>query len=135
MKIFLILLLMLSLISCSSTSVELEQAAKLQPLFYARVIDKSSIVLAANESLSERVLVGLVTGGVVGAVATASTEENFGKPLAFRYELNINGKSKVEVVDSFSDVEQSACVKVLKSSESKALLLLLTKKSFCVGSN
>lgn len=132
MKVILILLLMCSLISCSSTSVELEQAPKLQPLFYARVIDKSFIVLEANESLSERVLVGLVTGGVVGAVATASTEENFGKPLAFRYELIIDGKDKIEIVDSFSDVEQTACVKVLKSSESKALLLLLAKKSFCL---
>ncbi|RMJ01925.1 hypothetical protein DOQ08_02711 [Marinobacter litoralis] len=87
MKFLALLLSMIALVSCSSVDVKRTHPIIFSPLFIAKVEGIREVILEPNESKSERVLVGLIFAGPLGAIATANTEEGFSKPKAFEYTL------------------------------------------------
>lgn len=118
-------LVVLSLTACSSMDVKQESAIKLNTLFSAKIIQRKAVAIQATEKKSERVIIGLVTGGVVGAIATANTEKDFSKPKAFEYLLQLsNGEERTVTSRSINEVGQ--CVSVLKSGETPMNILLKT---------
>ena len=123
MKIIISLITILCFISCSSIDVKRQNKLVLQQLFYAEVVGKESISLASNESMTGRVLIGLISAGLVGAIATANTEPGLSSSVAWRYDLIIDGETKIRKINSFSDVKIDSWVKVIKASGTSMLLL------------
>jgi len=132
MKRLIIVIAVLCISACSSNPVKQNKQFVLTPLFYAKVLTKTPVELTANESKTNRILVGLVTAGIVGAIATANTESGFSTPKAFAYDLIADGQALISHFNSFSDIAKGTCVKVIKMSNAKLVLLSPVAKSLCV---
>ncbi len=75
-------------------------------------------------------LVGLLSAGPIGAIATANTEEGFSHPKAFEYILNVNA-NKNKLVTSRSIVDIGECVEVISPDESSIEILRVVSPENC----
>jgi|TARA_B100000959_G_C14766209_1_gene535528 hypothetical protein len=130
MRQLILLVIILGITSCSSISVKRKSTLAFETLFIAEVIGKRQIILEANESLSGRALVGLLSGGVIGAVAAANVEDGFSNPKAFSYTLAINEQETHEIV-SYSVVDIGACVEVISPDDSSIEILRVVPSKNC----
>lgn len=130
MKRNIVILAGLCLGSCSSIDVERESPLVFDRLFFAKVESREAVTLEPNESMSGRVLVGLVSAGPVGAVATANTEEGFSEPKAYEYRLQISADER-RVIVSRSIADEGECVEVISSGKSDLELLRVVAESSC----
>ena len=112
------------------TSVQQEASLRFDTLFIAMVEGKKSITLDPNESKSGRVLVGLVSTGPIGAIATAITEDDFSNPKAFEYTFSKND-NEVKVVLSRSITAIGSCVEVISPDDSKIEILRVVTPEQC----
>ena len=88
------------------------------------------MILKANESKSGRALVGLLSAGVIGAIAAANTEEGFSEPKAYEYKFAI-GSNDLRVIFSRSIVEIGSCVEVISPDESEIEILKVVGANYC----
>jgi len=130
MKTNILLFISFFLFSCSSISVQQEASLRFDTLFIAKVESKKSITLDPNESKSGRVLVGLVSTGPIGAIATAITEDDFSNPKAFEYTFSKND-NEVKVVLSRSITAIGSCVEVISPDDSKIEILRVVTPEQC----
>jgi len=133
MKYVVFFMVVSGLWSCSSIELRRKESVVIEPLFYATIVNKVPIELEENESMAGRVLIGLATSGLVGAVATAYTEPGFSRPKAFDYEMLVDGTTNKEKFISFSDVANGSCVRVFYTSGTKMKLLRVTKPIECAN--
>ena len=110
--------------------LERKPGSAFNSLFYAKVVDKKPVVLEANESKSGRVLVGLLSAGVVGAIATATTEDGFSEPKAFSYTL-LEGDQKPRTIVSYSVVSTGDCVEAISPDDSAIDILRVAPSADC----
>lgn len=118
------------LASCSGIYVERKTKLRFDSLFFAKVDGRKSIMLEPNESKTGRILVGLVSAGPVGAIATANTEEGFSQPKAFEYDLYTNSNER-KIITSRSIVDVGSCVEVISPDESDIELLRVVSVENC----
>lgn len=130
MKVIILVSLLSLLASCSSINVERTSPLRFDLLFLATVEERKDITLKANESQSGRVLVGLMSAGPIGAIATANTEDGFSHPKAFEYTLLVNTE-ETKVVISRSIAKIGNCVEVISPDESKIELLRVVSSESC----
>jgi hypothetical protein len=130
MKRLYILLIALFFLSCSSISVERKSELSFKTLFIGKVLKKTPITLAPNESSSERALVGFLAGGVIGAVATADTEKGFNEPKAFKYTLKTKNQETRDIT-SYSVVNQNDCVEVISPDDTGVEILRILPLANC----
>ena len=122
----------LFLYACSSIDVKRTTPLEFQSLFFAKVDSREATILEPNESKSGRVLVGLISAGLIGAVATANTEEGFSEPKAYEYRLLVQG-DEYKYLISRSIVSEGKCVEVISSGESNPAILRTVTESNCDG--
>lgn len=133
MRLILLSLFNILLVSCSSMHVERKTQLGFDSLFFAIVDNRTSITLEPNESKVGRVLVGLVSGGPIGAIATANTEEDFSHPKAYEYVLHTNlNESKTIISRSIVDI--GSCVEVISPDESVIEVLRVVLQENCKNS-
>lgn len=131
MKLITLLSGIIILASCSSIDVARKSPLSFDTLFIAKVKDKKSITLAPNESKSGRMLVGLLSAGVVGAIATANTEDGFSEPKAFEYILTLPETNDTRTVVSLSITDIGSCVEVISPDNSRIELLRVIPENKC----
>lgn len=132
MKLFAIFVFIILLASCSSINVERTSQLQFERLYFAKVEGRKNIILEANESASGRIMVGLLSAGPIGAIATANTEEDFSRPKAFEYTLGVNtNETKVVISRSIADI--GSCVEVISPDNSDLELLRIVKAESCQG--
>lgn len=120
------------LISCSSIDIKQKSQVQFDTLYFAYVKERKKITLEANESKAGRVMVGLISAGPVGAIATANTEEGFSEPTAFKYTLT-QIANKENTVISRSFVEPGDCVEVVSTDSTEIELLIAVPEAKCAG--
>ena len=130
MRSFLILALMFSLLGCADIGLQRNSAIDLKTLFTASITSREPVVLEANESKSDRVMIGFLAAGPIGAIATASTEEDFSSPKAFNYTFTLTDGSKVNV-KSFSMVEVGECAEVISPNDSDIEIVRGVERDKC----
>ncbi|MEH6544112.1 MAG: hypothetical protein V7721_09230 [Porticoccaceae bacterium] len=131
MKAIIFIPTIIALVSCSSINVERTSPLRFDKLFIATVEERIRITLEPNESKSGRVLVGLISAGPIGALATANTEEGFSDPTAFKYTLSVD-TNETKLIVSRSIAEIGNCVEVISPDESKLELLRVIPLENCV---
>lgn len=130
MKFFVLLAFIIFLGSCSSINVERTSKLQFERLYFAKVEGRNDVILEANESKSGRIMVGLLSAGPIGAIATANTEEGFSDPKAFEYTLGLNtNETKVVISRSIADI--GSCVEVISPDSSDLELLRIVKAEIC----
>lgn len=120
--------------SCSGVDVKQKSQVSFDTLYVSKVVSRKEITLKPNESKSGRILVGLISAGPVGAIATANTEKGFSEPKAFEYTLSLQS-GKVNLVISRSIAEIGNCVEVISPDDSEIELLRVISSEQCSGSD
>ncbi|MDB9953393.1 hypothetical protein OAD57_08410 [Porticoccaceae bacterium] len=124
MKCHLILGIASILGACSDIVLQEKQSIVFERLFVGIVNSKESIVLAPSESKSDRVLIGFLALGPIGAIATANTEGEFSRPSASRYKITLEANKDREVV-SYSSVDVGDCVEVISTTSLEVLRVIV----------
>lgn len=130
MKTIILLIAIIGLASCSSIEVQRTAPLSFDTLYIGTVEGGQKVTLEPNESKTGRVLVGLVSAGPIGAIATANTEEGFSNPIAYKYTLSLASEEDKTVV-SRSLVDTGSCVEVVSPDESNIELLIVVPSSRC----
>tara|TARA_B100000767_G_C19632939_1_gene479115 strand:- start:52 stop:495 length:444 start_codon:yes stop_codon:yes gene_type:complete len=130
MKSIILLIIITGLASCSSIDVKRTAPLSFETRFIGKVEERRNITLEPNESKAGRVLVGLISAGPIGALATANTEEGFSDPTAYEYKLSLISDEN-ETVVSRSIVETGNCVEVISPDESDIELLIIISAKRC----
>lgn len=125
-----VVLVTLLLVACSSINVERKSKLRFDSLFFGKVESRKVLTLEPNESRSGRAFVGLLSAGPFGAVAAATTEDNFSEPMAYEYMLRIDDSESKSVV-SRSVANEDDCVEVISTDESEMELLRVVSPEFC----
>lgn len=133
MKSVLLLIIITGLASCSSVDVKRTSPLSFDTLFIGKVEERRNVTLEPNESKAGRVLVGLISAGPIGAIATANTEEGFSDPMAYEYTLSLISDENRTVV-SRSIVEADSCVEVVSPDDSDLELLIVISAKYCEAS-
>ena len=133
MRFIYLSLISILLISCSGINVERKTDLRFDSLFFAKVNSRKSVAIEPNESKAGRVFVGLISAGPIGAIATANTEEGFGQPKAFEYDLYINSDESKTII-SRSIVDVGSCVEVISPDGSDIELLRVVSVAKCENS-
>jgi hypothetical protein len=107
---FTCLLVLLS--GCSIGGLKRTDGSEVVELGIARVLHVDSLVIESEESLSDRVLVGVATGGIVGGAAAAGTEEGISEQQIMRYVVELNSGNH-EIFKSRSIAQLGDCVRIL----------------------
>ncbi len=123
-------LILLGFCITSCTPVIHKESPTFETLFYGQVLSRKEVVLDANESMAKRVAIGLLSGGIVGAIGTANTEEGFSEPKAFEYILSTREAEQEKIV-SRSIVDVSSCVEVISPDQSEIDLLIKVDSKKC----
>ena len=133
MKFISLFVFSIFLISCSSIDVKQTSPISFETLFIGKVENRNEITLEPNESKSGRVLVGLVSAGPIGAIATANTEDGFSDPKAFEYTLSLN-ENVSKMIVSRSIAEVGSCVEVISPDASEIEILRVVVLNLCTES-
>ena len=105
MSRFFTLLILLLLTSCSMGGLKRTDGTNIQDHGTGIILDAEAIKIDGDESLSERVAVGALTGGIVGGVATSITEPGFTEQTVWRYVMKLSdGSYKTQVSRSIVNV-------------------------------
>jgi hypothetical protein len=118
------------LVSCTGLEVRRTAPVAFDSLFLAKVIERNMIVIAANESKNSRMLVGFLAMGIIGAIATSATEDDFSQPTVFEYKLQTVNKD-FKTIKSRSIAEVGRCVMVISTNETKLDLLRVVEAQQC----
>lgn len=133
MKTFIFVIVTIGLVSCSSIDVQRTAPLGFDTVFIGRVEGSEKVTLEPNESKAGRVLVGLVSAGPIGAIATANTEQGFSNPMAYKYTLSLSSSEHKTVV-SRSVVDTGSCVEVVSPDQTSIELLIVVPYSRCESS-
>lgn len=97
----------------------------------ARVLSAEAASAQTGESKSGRIVLGLIAGGVTGALIGASAEGDLGTANLSRYQLELPDRSTATVT-SFSIVAIGDCVIVSRVGDKPERILERTDPTQCV---
>lgn len=95
-----------------------------------KVLDREPVVIKGDESLASRIVVGTVSAGIIGGVATAITEPGFTKSTAWLYHIKNPNGEYISLV-SRSIIEEGDCTSIKKYTVSELPILRREEPNVC----